>query len=33
MGDAFAAATDFDPLTLTTRYLYFQCNGGNAGVA
>jgi hypothetical protein len=24
MGDAFAAATDFDPLTLTTRYLYFR---------
>jgi len=23
MGDAFAAATDFDSLTLTTRYLYF----------
>jgi hypothetical protein len=24
MGDAFAAATEFDPLTLITRYLYFR---------
>ena len=24
MGDAFAAATGFDPRTLTTRYLYFR---------
>ena len=24
MGEAFAAATGFDPRTLTTRYLYFR---------
>ena len=24
MGDAFAAATGFDPRTLTTRYLFFR---------